>query len=332
MELARDAMGLAPARYRLDPALKELTFGDWEGLTWPEVRARDPKGVAARHADKWDFVPPEGESYAMLAAAPAAVARSADGRRLRRLARRRRPRADDPHRRACRAPSPPTRRSSRAGRWCSRTGAARGSAEQDLRGRPASEISGATILLLAVACGVIVANIYYAQPLVGPIAAALGLSPGAAGLIVTLAQIGYGLGLLFIVPLGDRFENRRLVVICVAASALALALASASRRRASAFLAAMGAVGLASVAVQILVPLAAHLAPDASRGRVVGLVSSGVMIGIMAGAAGGEFRRLGVLVARGVRGLGGADGRAGDRSVAHASGAQAAGADDAMAR
>ncbi len=67
MELARGAMGLAPDRYRLDPALKELTFGDWEGLTWPEVRARDPKGLATRRADKWDFVPPKGESYAMLA-------------------------------------------------------------------------------------------------------------------------------------------------------------------------------------------------------------------------------------------------------------------------
>ncbi len=153
--------------------------------------------------------------------------------------------------------------------------------------RPA-EISGSTILLLAVACGVIVANIYYAQPLIGPIAAALGLQPGAAGLIVTLAQVGYGLGLLFIVPLGDRFENRRLVVICVAASALALALASVATSS-STFLFAMGAVGLASVGVQILVPLAAHLAPDASRGRVVGLVSSGVMIGIMAARPAASF-------------------------------------------
>jgi predicted MFS family arabinose efflux permease len=153
---------------------------------------------------------------------------------------------------------------------------------------PASEISAATILLVAAACGLIVANIYYAQPLVGPIAAALGLAPGAAGLIVTLAQIGYGLGLLFIVPLGDRFENRRLVVICVAASALALALASVATSSA-AFLAATGAVGLASVAVQILVPLAAHLAPDAIRGRVVGLVSSGLMIGIMAARPASSF-------------------------------------------
>jgi broad specificity phosphatase PhoE len=66
MELLRAAMGLPPERYRLDPALVELTFGVWEGLTWAEVRVSDPKGVKARRADKWDFAPPGGESYAML--------------------------------------------------------------------------------------------------------------------------------------------------------------------------------------------------------------------------------------------------------------------------
>ncbi|RBP14431.1 putative MFS family arabinose efflux permease [Roseiarcus fermentans] len=146
---------------------------------------------------------------------------------------------------------------------------------------PPRDISAATILLLAAACGLIVANIYYAQPLAGPIAESLGLAPAAAGLIVTLSQVGYGLGLLFIVPLGDRFENRRLVVVCALGSALALGLAAVATSPA-AFLAAMGAIGVGSVAVQILVPLAAHLAPEAVRGRVVGLVSSGLMIGIMA--------------------------------------------------
>ena len=164
------------------------------------------------------------------------------------------------------------------------------------------EISGATILLLAAACGLIVANIYYGQPLVGPIAAALGLAPGAAGLIVTLTQIGYGVGLIFIVPLGDRFENRRLVVLCVAASALALGLAAIATS-APAFLAAMGAVGLASVAVQILVPLAAHLAPDAIRGRVVGTGVERPDDRHHGGAAGRELHRLGLLVARRVRRL-----------------------------
>ena len=68
MEIARAVMDLSPKIYRVDAALMELTFGDWEGLTWAEVRARDADGVKARRADKWGFVPPGGgESYAMLA-------------------------------------------------------------------------------------------------------------------------------------------------------------------------------------------------------------------------------------------------------------------------
>ncbi len=67
MELMRAAMGLPPSRYRLEPLLKELSFGAWEGLTWPEVDARDPAGARARcELDKWNFAPPGGESYAML--------------------------------------------------------------------------------------------------------------------------------------------------------------------------------------------------------------------------------------------------------------------------
>ncbi len=66
MERLRAAMGLAPDAYRLDDRLKEITFGAWEGLTWPEVRARDASGAAERERRKWDYVPPDGESYAML--------------------------------------------------------------------------------------------------------------------------------------------------------------------------------------------------------------------------------------------------------------------------
>jgi broad specificity phosphatase PhoE len=66
MELARSAMGLDPQRYHLNSTLMELTFGDWEGLTWPEVEKRDPAGAKARDADKWRFAPPRGESYEML--------------------------------------------------------------------------------------------------------------------------------------------------------------------------------------------------------------------------------------------------------------------------
>jgi predicted MFS family arabinose efflux permease len=143
------------------------------------------------------------------------------------------------------------------------------------------DVSVGAILTLAAACGFIVANIYYAQPLIAEIARSLGLAPAAAGLIVTMSQIGYGAGLFFIVPLGDLVENRRLILTSIAISAVALA-GAAFAPSAAVFLACAGLIGLGSVAVQILIPLAANLAADATRGRVVGMVSSGLMIGIMA--------------------------------------------------
>jgi predicted MFS family arabinose efflux permease len=140
--------------------------------------------------------------------------------------------------------------------------------------------SRSLVLLLAASCGIIVANIYYAQPLVGLIGPAIGLGPRAASLIVTLSQLGYAAGLLLLVPLGDLVENRRLVLLTVAASIPALLIA-AFVHSAAWFLAAAGLIGLTSVAVQMLVPLAAHLAPEATRGRVVGNVMSGLLLGIL---------------------------------------------------
>jgi predicted MFS family arabinose efflux permease len=134
--------------------------------------------------------------------------------------------------------------------------------------------------MLAVACGLIVANMYYAQPLAGPIGAALGLAPGATGLVVTLTQVGYGAGLLLIVPLGDLVENRRLICVVICIGALAL-LGAALSTHLLAFLVAALFIGFGSVAVQILVPYAAHLAPEAARGRVVGNVTTGLMLGLM---------------------------------------------------
>lgn len=136
------------------------------------------------------------------------------------------------------------------------------------------------VTLFAVACGLIVANIYYAQPLAGPIAQALGISAGATGTIVTLTQIGYGLGLLFVVPLGDLLETRRLVVVAVAVTAASM-LAAGVARHAAVFLLASLAIGVSSTAVQILVPYAAHLTPHHQRGRVVGRVMGGLLAGIM---------------------------------------------------
>lgn len=143
-----------------------------------------------------------------------------------------------------------------------------------------AEVPHRLILLIAIACGLIVANLYYAQPLIGPISASLGLPPEQAGFIVTLTQIGYGLGLLFIVPLGDLIENKTLVLTVMAAGVLAL-LGAAFAVSPLAFLMASLFIGIGSVSVQILLPFASHLAPEAVRGRVVGTVMGGLMTGIM---------------------------------------------------
>jgi predicted MFS family arabinose efflux permease len=136
------------------------------------------------------------------------------------------------------------------------------------------------ILLLAASCGVIVANLYYAQPLVGVISSSIGLSANSSGLIVTLTQIGYVVGLLFIVPMGDIVENRRLVVSSLVLTGVALAVTAVSKQ-AVPFLAASFVIGVGSVAAQVLVPFASYLASDSSRGRVVGNVMSGLLLGIM---------------------------------------------------
>jgi len=145
---------------------------------------------------------------------------------------------------------------------------------------PEKTISPLLTFMFAAACGLVAANLYYGQPLAGPISQSLGFSPAATGLIVTLTQIGYGLGLLLIVPLGDLLENRKLVLTLVALSAIAL-IGAAFAASPSLFLLASLCIGLASVAVQVLVPFAAHMAPDASRGAVVGNVMSGLLVGIM---------------------------------------------------
>lgn len=141
-------------------------------------------------------------------------------------------------------------------------------------------ISTWLIMLLAAACGIIVANLYYAQPLVGVISSSIGLSANSTGLIVTLTQIGYVVGLLFVVPMGDIVENKRLIVISLLLTAVALAITALSKQ-ALPFLAASFVIGVGSVAAQVLVPFASYLASESSRGRVVGNVMSGLLLGIM---------------------------------------------------
>jgi len=135
-------------------------------------------------------------------------------------------------------------------------------------------------ILFAIASGLLAANVYYSQPIAELIATSLGFSSSATGLIVAFTQAGFGIGLFLIVPLGDLVENRRLVLTLIGVTALAL-LTTAASAGPLAYLASALLVGLGSVAVQVLIPFAAHMAPERVRGRVVGNVMSGLMIGIM---------------------------------------------------
>ena len=141
-------------------------------------------------------------------------------------------------------------------------------------------LTPALTLVFAIACGLCVANIYYAQPLLGPIADTLQLPPGLAGLIMTLTQLGYGAGLLLLVPLADVVENRRLIVGALVGAVLGL-VGIAVSDSAVTFLAASFLVGACAVAAQVLLPLASHLAPEATRGKVVGNIMAGLLGGIM---------------------------------------------------
>ncbi len=136
------------------------------------------------------------------------------------------------------------------------------------------------MLLLAVACGATVANLYYAQPLLDSIARSLGTSSGTAGLLVTATQAGYVAGLLFIVPLGDLLQRRKLVSRLLLLDALALAFACAAPSM-GVLAGALALVGVTSVAAQVLVPFASSLAAEDERGRVVGRVMSGLLLGIL---------------------------------------------------
>lgn len=142
------------------------------------------------------------------------------------------------------------------------------------------DISSGLIILLATACGIIVANLYYAQPLIGLISNEIGLSNSSAGLIVTLTQIGYVVGLLFLVPLGDIVENKKLILILLFLNAFAL-ISMVFVKSATLLLIASFFIGLGSVAAQVLVPLVSYLSSENARGRVVGNVMSGLLLGIM---------------------------------------------------
>ena len=141
-------------------------------------------------------------------------------------------------------------------------------------------MSPALIAVFAVACGAMVANLYYAQALIGLIAPAIGLAPRMAGLTVTLTQLGYGSGLLLIVSLADLVENRRLALVMLSGVVVSL-IGVATARSAPTFLVFSYLTGFCCVGAQILIPFAAHMATDENRGRVVGNIMGGLVTGIM---------------------------------------------------
>ncbi|WP_198353816.1 MFS transporter [Sphingomonas sp. MA1305] len=155
-----------------------------------------------------------------------------------------------------------------------RTGAARepGSASQGAGSPPTA--------LFALAVGVVVLALYASQPLVGIIGPELGLSPVTSGLATTLTLLGYATGLFLLVPLTDLVENRQLILTTLAANVCALLMLAAAPT-AAAFLIASFLVGLSTSAIQMLVPVAASLSSESSRGRTVGNVMSGLMLGIL---------------------------------------------------
>jgi len=136
------------------------------------------------------------------------------------------------------------------------------------------------VFVLAAATGVSVANLYYAQPLLDTLGRAFGVAGGGAGLIISVTQIGYALGLVLIVPLGDVVDRRRLIAAVSVLTSLALT-AAALAPGIGVFEAASAAIGVTAVVAQVLVPFAAHLAVDAERGRVVGRVMSGLLLGAL---------------------------------------------------
>lgn len=141
-------------------------------------------------------------------------------------------------------------------------------------------LSPALILLMSVATGLAVASNYYAQPLLDTIARAFDLSASSAGFIVTAAQLGYAAGLLFLVPLGDMFERRMLIVSMTLLAAGGM-LMTASSQSLTMMIIGTALTGLFSVVAQILVPLAATLASPEKRGKVVGTIMSGLLLGIL---------------------------------------------------
>lgn len=153
-------------------------------------------------------------------------------------------------------------------------------ASLDAATEAARPLSRLIVLLFAAASGLAVANAYFAHPLLDVMADDLGLARSHAGLIVALTQVGYGLGLILLVPVGDLVDRRKLVAGQSLLSVVALVTIGLATSGAM-LLAAMAVMGFLAVVTQALVAYAVTLATPAERGAVVGTVTSGIVIGIL---------------------------------------------------
>lgn len=136
------------------------------------------------------------------------------------------------------------------------------------------------ILLLAASAGFGVAALYYSQPMLGVLGPDIGASARAVGFVPTLTQLGYAFGILLLAPLGDRFDRRRIILAKATVLVLAL-LAAAFSPSVGPLLVASLVIGLAATMAQDVVPAAAALAPEAHRGKIVGTVMTGLLLGIL---------------------------------------------------
>lgn len=148
------------------------------------------------------------------------------------------------------------------------------------RHQPAEGLTPLLKVLITVGCGVIVANLYYCQPLLGELSRSFAVDEQSASLVNVFSQMGYGLGLLFLVPLGDMVERRKLLVWLHVLAALMLLGAALSPSMGWLYLFSL-CIGISSTACQVFIPLAAHLSREEERGAVLGTVMGGLLTGIL---------------------------------------------------
>ena len=141
-------------------------------------------------------------------------------------------------------------------------------------------LTSSLILLLSITCGVVVANMYYIQPIGTKVAASLSVSTSAIGILTMLTQLGYALGLLFLVPLGDVVDRPKLIIRMAALSAISL-LAAFFAPSFTLFACASFLIGLLSIVPQIIIPYGAVLAGPKARWKVMGTLLSGLLVGIL---------------------------------------------------